>query len=68
MTQAYKTALANPNPVVSQGANVPQAPPPSSSSSVMQQFLANWKNQGSPTKGAGNYNNQGFYDSLQGMA
>ena len=67
MNQAYLAALANPGKVTTQGATVPQAAPPSNQSGVLQQFLTNWQNQGSPTQGAGNYNNAGFFNSLKGM-
>lgn len=62
----YLGRLSNPGPVTTPGATVAQAPPPSAQSSVMQAFLNNWKAKGAPTQGAGNYNNQGFYDALQG--
>ena len=67
MSAAYLNALANPGKVTTPGATVPQSAPPSASSGVLQQFLANWQNQGQPTTGAGNYNNKGFFDALQGM-
>ena len=67
MNQAYLSALANPGKVTTPGATVAQSAPPSASSGVLQQFLQNWQNQGSPTQGAGNYNNKGFFDALQGM-
>jgi hypothetical protein len=67
MGQAYLQALQNPGHVATQGATVAQAAPPSNQSGVLQQFLQNWQNQGSPTQGAGNYNNQGFFNSLKGM-
>jgi hypothetical protein len=63
MNAAYLAALSNPGHVTTPGATVPQAPTPSGQSGVLQQFLANWK----PTTGAGNYNNQGFYNALQGQ-
>ena len=67
MNQAYLDALANPGKVTTPGATVAQSAPPSNQSGVLQQFLANWKNQGSPTQGAGNYNNSGFFNALKGM-
>ena len=67
MNAAYLQALANPGKVTTPGATVPQSAPPSASSGVLQQFLQNWQNQGQPTTGAGNYNNKGFFDALQGM-
>jgi hypothetical protein len=63
MSQAYLAALSNPGHVTTPGATVAQAPTPTGQSGVLQQFLANWK----PTTGAGNYNNQGFYNALQGQ-
>lgn len=66
MNQAYLTALSNPGKVVTGGATVPQAPQPTGQSGVLQQFLANWQNKGSPTTGAGNYNNAGFFNALRG--
>ena len=67
MNAAYLAALANPGKVTTPGATVAQSAPPSAQSGVLQQFLQNWQNQGSPTQGAGNYNNKGFFDALQGM-
>jgi hypothetical protein len=67
MSAAYLQALSNPGKVVTPGATVPQAAPPSNQSGVLQQFLQNWKAKGSPTTGAGNYNNQGFFNALQGQ-
>jgi len=66
MNQAYLAALANPGQVQTPGATVPQAPLPSGQSGVLQQFLQGWQNKGSPTTGAGNYNNAGFFNALQG--
>ena len=66
MSQAYLNALANPGKVTTPGATVPQANLPSNQSGVLQQFLANWQNSGGNTKGAGNYDNSGFYKALQG--
>jgi hypothetical protein len=66
MTQAYIAALQSPGHVTSPGANVPEAPAPSQQSNVLQQFLANWQQGGGKTTGAGNYNNKGFFDALQG--
>ncbi len=66
MSQAYLQALANPGKVTTPGATVPQAQFPSQQSGVLQQFLQNWQNKGSPTTGAGNYNNAGFFSGLQG--
>jgi hypothetical protein len=67
MGQAYLQALANPGKVTTPGATVPQSAPPSNQSGVLQQFLQNWQNKGSPTTGAGNYNNAGFFNALQGQ-
>ena len=67
MNAAYLAALANPGHVSTLGATVPQSAPPSNQSGVLQQFLQNWQNKGSPTTGAGNYNNQGFFNALQGQ-
>ena len=64
MNRAYLTALANPGHVTTPGATVAQAAPPSNQSGVLQQFLANW---GGNSKGAGNYDNSGFINSLRGM-
>ena len=64
MNQAYLTALSNPGHVTTPGATVAQAAPPSSQSGVLQQFLQNW---GGNSKGAGNYDNSGFINSLRGM-
>jgi hypothetical protein len=66
MNQAYLAALSNPGKVQTPGATVPQAPLPSGQSGVLQSFLQNWQNKGSPTTGAGNYNNSGFFNALQG--
>jgi hypothetical protein len=66
MTQAYISALQKPNYVVTPGANVAQAQPPSQQSNVLQQFLANWQQGGGNTQGAGNYNNKGFFNGLAG--
>lgn len=63
MNQAYLDALANPGRVQTPGANVPQSAPPSNQSGVLQQFLANWKGG----KGAGNYDNSGFFNALRGQ-
>lgn len=67
MNQAYKDALANPGHVTTPGATVPQSAPPSNQSGVLQQFLANWNKGGGQTKGAGNYDNSGFFKALQGQ-
>jgi hypothetical protein len=64
MNQAYLTALSNPGHVTTPGATVAQAPPPSAQSGVLQQFLQNW---GGNSKGAGNYDNSAFINSLRGM-
>lgn len=66
MGQAYLAALSNPGHVSTPGATVPQAALPSQNSNVLQQFLQNWQQGGSPTTGAGNYNNAGFFKGLQG--
>ena len=63
MTQAYLAALQNPGHVTSPGANVPEAPPPSQQSNVLQNFVANWK---PGTNVAGNYNNQSIIDAMRG--
>jgi hypothetical protein len=67
MNAAYLAALSNPGKVTTPGATVAQAPTPTGQSGVLQQFLANWKGAGSPTQGAGNYNNAGFFNALQGQ-
>jgi hypothetical protein len=61
MRQAYLDALANPGPVRTQGAAVP-ASPPLGTPSVMTAFLAAHPQGGS--KGAGNYDNSGFFNTL----
>jgi hypothetical protein len=55
-------ALSNPGPVTTPGATVPQSTV-GSQPSVLQQFLAN--KQGGT--GAGNYSNQGFFDTLNAL-
>ena len=40
-----------------------QSAPPSQQSNVLQNFLANWNGN---TKGAGNYDNSGFFGGLVG--
>ena len=60
MRQAYLTALSNPGKVTTPGATVPQAQP-LGSPSVMNAFLAANPSGGS---GAGGYNNQGFFSTL----
>jgi hypothetical protein len=67
MNAAYLAALANPGKVQTPGATVAQSPTPSNQSGVLQQFLANWKAGGGQTQGAGNYNNKGFFNALQGQ-
>ena len=67
MNQAYLDALARPGKVTTPGATVPQSAPPSNQSGVLNQFLANWNKGGQQTAGAGNYNNRGFFDALQGQ-
>ena len=64
MGQAYLQALQNPGHVTTPGATVAQAAPPSNQSGVLQQFMQNW---GGNSKGAGNYDNSGFINSLRGM-
>ena len=64
MNAAYLQALSNPGHVTTPGATVAQSAPPSNQSGVLQQFLANW---GGNSKGAGNYDNSGFINSLRGM-
>lgn len=66
MNQAYLNALSSPGRVATPGATAPQGPPPAQQSNVLQQFLQNWQNKGAPTTGAGNYNNQAFFNALQG--
>jgi hypothetical protein len=66
MNAAYLAALSNPGKVTTPGATVPQANLPSNQSGVLQNFLANWQQGGGNTKGAGNYDNAGFYRALQG--
>ena len=64
MGQAYLQALQSPGHVTTPGATVAQAAPPSNQSGVLQQFMQNW---GGNSKGAGNYDNSGFVNSLRGM-
>jgi hypothetical protein len=62
-TMDWQTALsmlANPGKVTTPGANGPSSVP---QSNVLQQFLAN--NQGGT--GAGNYSNQGFFNTLNAL-
>jgi hypothetical protein len=66
MTQAYLSALQRPGKVITPGATVAAAPPPSNQSNVLQQFLADWQGGGGKTTGAGNYNNKGFFGGLVG--
>ena len=61
MRQAYLTALSNPGKVTTPGANVPQAQP-LGTPSVMNAFLA--ANPSGGGAGAGGYNNQGFFSTL----
>ena len=61
MRQAYLTALSNPGKVTDPGATVPQAQP-LGSPSVMNAFLA--ANPSGGGSGAGGYNNQGFFQTL----
>ncbi len=61
MRQAYLTALSNPGKVTTPGANVPQAQP-LGTPSVLNSFLA--ANPGGGGAGAGGYNNQGFFSTL----
>lgn len=64
MSQAYLQALANPGPVTTPGATVPQSPTAyQPGSGVLQQFLANWRPQAS---GPGSGFTQGFYNALKG--
>jgi hypothetical protein len=67
MSAAYLAALQNPGKVTTPGATVAQSAPPSAQSGVLQQFLQNWNQGGGQTQGAGNYNNKGFFNALQGM-
>jgi hypothetical protein len=64
MGQDYLNALANPGAPRAVGANVPQSPPPSANSSVLDQFLANWR---PPTggAGAGGYDNSWMMNALK---
>ena len=64
MNAAYLAALANPGKVTTPGATVAQSAPPSASSGVLQQFLANWK---PGANSAGTYNPNLFPDALRGM-
>jgi hypothetical protein len=60
---SYQNALdllSNPGKVTTPGANVPATQPISNQPSVLDQFLANQKGG----QGAGNYSNQGFFDTL----
>lgn len=61
MRQAYLTALSNPGKVTTSGATVPQSAP-LGQPSVLNSFLA--ANPGGGGAGAGNYNNQGFFSTL----
>ena len=63
MTAAYIKALQNPGHITTPGATVAQSAPPSQQSNVLQNFLANWNGN---TKGAGNYDNSGFFGGLVG--
>ncbi len=62
MTNAL-SLLANPARVSTPGATVPQAPPTGQGPSVLANFLAN--NKGG--KGAGNYDNSGFFSTLSAL-
>ena len=53
--------LANPGPITMPGATVPQSQPITNQPSVLDAFLSNNKGGGT---GAGNYSNQGFFDTL----
>jgi len=64
MGQDYLNALANPGPPRAVGPNVPQAAPPSQSSGVLDQFLANWTPPGGGS-GAGGYDNSWMMNALQ---
>lgn len=61
MRQAYLTALSNPGKVTTPGANVPQSAP-LGTPSVLNSFLA--AHPGGGGAGAGNYNNSGFFNTL----
>jgi hypothetical protein len=61
LRQAYLNALANPGKVTTPGATV-AASQPLGQPSVMDAFLA--KNSGGGGQGAGNYNNSGFFNTL----
>lgn len=61
MRQAYLTALSNPGKISTPGANAPQAPP-LGQPSVLDSFLA--AHPGGGGAGAGNYNNSGFFNTL----
>jgi hypothetical protein len=67
MNAAYLSALSSPGHVATPGATVAPSAPPSAQSGVLQQFLQNWNQGGGQTQGAGNYNNKGFFNALQGM-
>ena len=64
MRQAYLDALADPGPPTKVGANVPESNP-LGVPSVMNAFMAAHPSGGS--KGAGNYDNSGFFSTLSNL-
>ena len=65
MRQAYLTALSNPGPVTTPGANVPQSAPAGQQPNVLDSFL---QRVGQPAQpGAGGYSNAPFFKTLQGL-
>ena len=65
MRQAYLTALSNPGPVTTPGANVPQSAPAGQQPNVLDAFLAHNAQPQAP--GAGGYSNAGFFNTLRGL-
>ena len=59
--QRALSLLSNPGKVTTPGATVPESQPITGQPSVLDQFLSNTKSGGA---GAGNYSNQGFFDTL----
>lgn len=65
MRQAYLTALSNPGPVTTPGANAPQSAPAGQQPNVLDSFL---QKVGQPAQpGAGGYSNAPFFKTLQGL-
>ena len=58
--QRALSLLSNPGKVTTPGATVPESQPITNQPSVLDQFLSNAKGG----TGAGNYSNQGFFDTL----